>query len=175
MKLFSLFYFASSVFAAAPYCEVCVSVLNKAYGLLEAAGVSDDKEKIESTLRKMCKDMKDKDGQFCYYTGLAADSATTMHTQIVNPMAFKKPAEKICKALEKKDVQICQLTYPKPFDYSAINFKKIKVKELKKILGDWGEICKNCLEKDEFVKRVKELMPKHVPKENWPQELKDEL
>ena len=46
---------------------------------------------------------------------------------------------------------------------------------MKKILVDWGEVCKNCLEKDEFVKRVKETMPKHVPKEQWPAEMKDEL
>jgi hypothetical protein len=50
-----------------------------------------------------------------------------------------------------------------------------QVKELKKILSTWGEVCKNCLEKDEFVNRVKELMPKHVPKENWPAGVKDEL
>jgi len=49
------------------------------------------------------------------------------------------------------------------------------VKELKSILSKWGEVCKNCLEKAEFVNRVKELIPKHVPKENWPQEIKDEL
>ena len=67
------------------------------------------------------------------------------------------------------------MKYPKPYDYSAINFQKIKVKELKSILAKWGEVCKNCLEKAEFVNRVKELIPKHVPKENWPQEIKEEL
>ena len=51
----------------------------------------------------------------------------------------------------------------------------VQVKELKKILTTWGEVCKNCLEKDEFVSRVKELMPKYVPKENWPAGVKDEL
>jgi len=94
---------------------------------------------------------------------------------VVKPLSYHKPAEKICATLKKKDMQICELKYPKPYDYSAINFKKIKVKELKKILTDWGEVCKNCLEKDEFVKQVKLSMPNHVPKEQWPAEMKDEL
>ena len=95
--------------------------------------------------------------------------------EIVKPMGFGKPVNKICDKLGKKDMQICELRYPKPYDYSAINFAKIKTKELKSILSKWGEVCKNCLEKSEFVARVKELMPKHVPRENWPADMKDEL
>jgi hypothetical protein len=40
----------------------------------------------------------------------------------------------------------------------------MRVKELKKILDDWGEQCQGCTEKPEFVRRIEELMPKHVPK-----------
>merc|ERR1712004_712209 len=123
-----------------------------------------DKAEIEKRLRALCKEAKEQDNRFCYYTGLTADAATTMHKSVIDPMSFGKPVSKIC-----------ELKYPKPYDYSAINWQKIKVKELKKILSTWGEVCKNCLEKDEFVNRVKELMPKHVPKENWPAGVKDEL
>lgn len=42
---------------------------------------------------------------------------------------------------------------------------KLKVKDLKKILDDWNEVCKGCSEKTEFVARVKELLPKHVKAE----------
>ena len=45
-------------------------------------------------------------------------------------MSFKKPVQKICATLKKKDAQICDLKYPKPYDYSAINWQKIKVTRL---------------------------------------------
>lgn len=155
-------------------CDVCVGMIKKFDAAVKEAGVT-DLDAIEKEVRKICKTTKDQENRFCYYTGLTADAATTMHKDVIKPLSFHKPAEKICATLNKKDSQICELKYPKPYDYSAINFKKIKVKELKKILVDWGEVCKNCLEKDEFVKRVKETMPKHVPKEQWPAEMKDEL
>jgi len=159
---------------AAQECEVCETVLTKIGQACADKGLTDF-DGIEKEARAFCKLARDQDNRFCYYTGLTEDAATTMHKDIVKPLSFKKPAAKICQALKKKDMQICELKYPKPFDYASMNFKKIKVKELKKILVDWGEVCKNCLEKDEFVKRVKEMMPKYVPEANWPAGMKDEL
>ena len=51
-------------------------------------------------------------------------------------------------------------------DLSTLNFKKLKVKDLKKILAIWGEenACKGCTEKSDFVRAVKELIPKYDPK-----------
>jgi hypothetical protein len=43
--------------------------------------------------------------------------------------------------------------------------KKLKVKELKKILENWGENCKGCTEKAEFVAKINELKPKFVKEE----------
>ncbi|CAG5096386.1 Oidioi.mRNA.OKI2018_I69.XSR.g14593.t1.cds [Oikopleura dioica] len=172
MKLF--FFGLATLAAASGECEVCETFLGKVEKVLTDENIS-DKGEIEKKLRAMCKEAKEQDNRFCYYTGLTPDAATTMHKSIVDPMSFKKPVQKICATLKKKDAQICDLKYPKPYDYSAINWQKIKVKELKKILTTWGEVCKNCLEKDEFVSRVKELMPKYVPKENWPAGVKDEL
>lgn len=166
----------SAIFTAivASECEVCTTFLGKIDKAITDEGITDE-EGIEKKARALCKEARDQDNRFCYYVGLTADAATTMHKDVVKPLSFHKPVEKICATLKKKDMQICELKYPKPYDYSTINFKKIKVKELKRILVDWGEVCKNCLEKDEFVKRVKELLPKFVPKENWPAEMKDEL
>merc|ERR1711990_553818 len=169
MRLFNILAIIGS--ALALECEVCNTFLGKAQKILVEEKIT-DVEKIENKLRKMCKDAKEQDNRFCYYTGLTADAATTMHKDVVNPLGFHKPVDKICAKLGKKDMQICELKYPKPYDYSAINFTKIKVKELKSILQKWGETCKNCLEKSEFVARVKELMPKHVPRENWPADMK---
>ena len=43
----------------------------------------------------------------------------------------------------------------------------MRVGELKKILSNWGEdnACKGCAEKSDFVKKVRELLPKHDPEE----------
>ena len=53
----------------------------------------------------------------------------------------------------------------KKIDFTTVDFKKLKVKDLKKILSDWGEdkACKGCSEKSDFVRVVKELLPKYAP------------
>lgn len=53
----------------------------------------------------------------------------------------------------------------KQIDLSTVNLKKLKVKDLKKILSDWGEdnACKGCAEKSDFIKVVEDLMPKYAP------------
>merc|ERR1711990_1394942 len=124
MRLFNILAIIGSAFALE--CEDCNTFLGKAQKILTEEKITDS-EKIENRLRKMCKDAKEQDNRFCYYTGLAADAATTMHKDIVNPLSFHKPVDKIC-----------ELKYPKPYDYSAINFQKIKVKGLKSILSKWG-------------------------------------
>jgi len=48
-------------------------------------------------------------------------------------------------------------------DLVNANFKKMKVKELKKILELWGEGCKGCSEKSDFISKVLELLPKYDP------------
>ena len=40
--------------------------------------------------------------------------------------------------------QICELTYEKQIDFSTVDLKKLKVKDLKKILSEWDEVGKNC-------------------------------
>lgn len=51
----------------------------------------------------------------------------------------------------------------KQIDLVNANFKKMKVKELKKILAIWNEDCKGCTEKSEFIARVEKLMPTYAP------------
>ena len=50
-------------------------------------------------------------------------------------------------------------------DINAVDLKKLKVRDLKKILSDWDEICDGCLEKTDFIKRIEELKPKYVKTE----------
>lgn len=44
-----------------------------------------------------------------------------------------------------------------------MDLKKLKVKDLKKILEEWGESCKGCAEKSDFIRKITELMPKYAP------------
>jgi len=53
----------------------------------------------------------------------------------------------------------------KEIDWKTVNLKKMKVKELKKILDNWGENCEGCLEKTDYIKRVEELKPSYVKEE----------
>ena len=42
--------------------------------------------------------------------------------------------------MKKTDRQICELTYEKQIDFSTVDLKKLKVKDLKKILSEWDEV-----------------------------------
>lgn len=53
----------------------------------------------------------------------------------------------------------------KVIDLKSVNLKKLKVKDLKKILSDWDEQCEGCVEKTDFVKRIEELKKVHVKEE----------
>lgn len=53
----------------------------------------------------------------------------------------------------------------KQIDWKSVDLKKLKVRDLKKILNDWDELCDGCLEKGDFIKRIEELKPKHMREE----------
>lgn len=49
----------------------------------------------------------------------------------------------------------------KQIDLNTVDLKKLKVRDLKKILNDWDEGCDGCLEKTDYIKRIEELKPKY--------------
>lgn len=53
----------------------------------------------------------------------------------------------------------------KTIDFKTVDLKKLRVRDLKKILSDWDERCEGCIEKDEYIKRIEELKPKYVREE----------
>ena len=85
--------------------------------------------------------------------------------RVGQPLSWGLPAEKVCEKLMKKDSQICELRYEKTIDLKTVDLKKLRVKDLKKILNDWDERCENCIEKAEFIKRIEELKHKYVREE----------
>ncbi|XP_053723178.1 mesencephalic astrocyte-derived neurotrophic factor-like isoform X2 [Synchiropus splendidus] len=142
---------------------MCVTFLGTFYESLKEDGVKFSSDDIEKALVKSCRDAKGKDNRFCYYIGATSDAATKMINEVTKPLSYHAPVEKICEKLKKKDAQICELKYDKQLDLSTVDLKKLKVKDLRKILEEWGETCKGCAEKSDFIRKITELMPKYAP------------
>ncbi|XP_075973332.1 mesencephalic astrocyte-derived neurotrophic factor [Anticarsia gemmatalis] len=144
-------------------CEVCIKTVEKF-----AATLSDDVKKnpksIEAEFKKFCKGSKNKENRFCYYLGGLEESATGILGELSKPLSWSMPADKICEKLKKKDAQICDLRFDKQIDLNNVDLKKLKVRDLKKILNDWDEVCDGCIEKTDFIKRIEELKPKYMGK-----------
>lgn len=156
-------------------CEVCVGVLDK----LNAAKTSSHNslEALEKLYKEECRKFTHpKEKRLCWYLGGAKDSATNILREVSRPMLNGVPSLNICRRLKTKDSAICSLRYtgpsvsdpptdgsvPMKVDWDKVN--KLKVKELRKILKSWGEECNGCVEKGDFIKRLKDLRPKHDPK-----------
>ncbi|XP_066452991.1 mesencephalic astrocyte-derived neurotrophic factor-like [Eleutherodactylus coqui] len=144
-------------------CEVCVSFLSRFYQSLKEKNVEFTAAAVDKELLKSCDAAKGKENRFCYYIGATSDAATKITNEVSKPLSNHIPAEKICEKLKKKDSQICDLKYDKQIDLSTVDLKKLRVKELKKILDDWGETCKGCAEKSDYIRKINEQMPKYAP------------
>jgi hypothetical protein len=64
-------------------------------------------------------------------------------------------AKRLCNRLKSKDGQMCELKYDKKFDPKAADFKKLRVKELRKVCDDENIDTKGLVEKEEYVKKIK--------------------
>lgn len=144
--------------------SVCISYLGRFYQDLKDRDVTFSPASIEKELIKFCREARGKENRLCYYIGATEDAATKIINEVSKPLSHHIPVEKICEKLKKKDSQICELKYDKQIDLSTVDLKKLRVKELKKILDDWGETCKGCAEKSDYIRKINELMPKYAPK-----------
>ncbi|XP_029455406.1 mesencephalic astrocyte-derived neurotrophic factor isoform X2 [Rhinatrema bivittatum] len=147
-----------------PPDPMCVSFLGRFYQSLKDDKVEFTSAIVEKELLKYCKEAKGKENRLCYYIGATSDAATKITNEVSKPLSHHIPVEKICEKLKKKDNQICELKYDKQIDLTTVDLKKLRVKELKKILDEWGESCKGCVEKSDYIRKINELMPKYAPK-----------
>ncbi|KAJ9579540.1 hypothetical protein L9F63_004799, partial [Diploptera punctata] len=155
-------FLASSVYGLKKEdCEVCMTVVEKFANSLSSQ-VKSDPKKIEAEFRKFCKTTKNKENRFAY--GLE-DSATGILGELSKPISWSMPADKVCEKLKKKDSQICDLRYDKTIDLRTVDLKKLKVRDLRKILSDWDETCEGCIEKPDFIARIEELKPQYMHQE----------
>jgi len=134
-------------------CEVCVGVLTQLGSLLEPEEKS-NQEAIENKFREFCASAKKQDERFCYYVGGLEESATKIVGEMSKPLSWGMPPLKVCEKLVKKDQQICDLRYEKTIDLKTVDLKKLKVRDLKKILSDFDEFCEGCVEKSDFIKKA---------------------
>ena len=141
-------------------CDVCIKFLTKFANELDGSekGPDDVRKKLLST----CKKAKGKDHRLCYYIGGTEDAATSILNEITKPISYHVPAEKICEKLKDKDSQICELQYEQKIDVRNVDLKKMRVKQLRKILQSWEEECNGCIEKTDFIQRIEELKDKHT-------------
>lgn len=152
-------------------CEVCFSVLERFTSSLTDA-VKSDLNKIEAEFKKFCKttsnsnnSAKLKENKFCYYIGGLEESATSILRDLSKPISYSLPVDKLCERLSQKVGGICALRYEKTIDWNTVDLKKLKVRDLKKILNDWDEDCDGCIEKTDFIKRIEELKSKYLKEE----------
>ncbi|XP_028398094.1 mesencephalic astrocyte-derived neurotrophic factor homolog [Dendronephthya gigantea] len=141
-------------------CDVCIKFLTKFAEKLD--GKEKGPDDIRAKLMDECKKAKGKDHRFCYYVGGTEDAATSILNEVTKPMSYHVPPEKICEKLKTKDAQICDLQYEQKIDVRNVDLKKMRVKQLRKILQSWDEECTGCIEKTDFVQRIEELKDKHT-------------
>ncbi|XP_055970667.1 cerebral dopamine neurotrophic factor [Sorex fumeus] len=143
-------------------CEVCTEFLGRFYDSLRARGIDFALDTIEKELISFCLDVKGKENRLCYYLGATSDAATKILGEVTRPMSVHVPARKICEKLKKMDSQICELKYDRKLDLASVDLLKMRVAELKQILYRWGEECKACAEKSDYVELIRELAPKYA-------------
>ncbi|XP_040611426.1 cerebral dopamine neurotrophic factor isoform X1 [Mesocricetus auratus] len=143
-------------------CEVCKEFLSRFYNSLLTRGIDFSVDTIEKELISFCLDAKGKENRLCYYLGATKDAATKILGEVTRPVSVHMPTVKICERLKKMDSQICELKYEKKLDLASVDLWKMRVAELKQILQSWGEECRACAEKNDYVNLIKELAPKYI-------------
>lgn len=143
-------------------CEVCIGFLERLYKDLISRHKELSLDVVERGLAQACKASTGKESRLCYYLGAAEDSAARVTGEVTRPLSAHVPPVKICQRLQKRDSQICELHYEKRvLDWSGESLSKLRVLELKRLLASWGEECRACLEKSEFIQLIQQVAPKH--------------
>ncbi|EGZ20859.1 hypothetical protein PHYSODRAFT_496425 [Phytophthora sojae] len=133
-------------------CEVCVKVIDDlkvTYAqMLEESPKAKTQAVAEKAVTKHCgKKLSTKDNKLCY-------NLEPLKKDVARQVSFKKDSMKICKSLEKKNPDFCSMRYPVKTDANT-DYSKMRVKQLRKILGERGVECVGCVEKSDFIAKIK--------------------
>jgi len=158
LLLLCVFAFSSAAKSTDPAeCEVCRSVVDQIDKQLDQKDRK-DVELVEKKMRTFCDTAQGKEKQMCYYMGVGdAKEGTSggVKRDISSALTRGINAKRLCTRLKAKDGQMCELKYEKKFDPKAADFKKMRVKELRKVCDDEGIDTKGFTEKDEYIKAIK--------------------
>ncbi|CAH0518029.1 unnamed protein product [Peronospora belbahrii] len=134
-------------------CEVCVKVIDDLKATYEELVKEKPKGKkqdlAETAVTKLCgKKLSSKDNKLCY-------NLKPLKKDVARQVAFKKDSLKICKLLEKKNPDFCSMRYPVKTDANT-DYSKMRVKQLRKILAERGVECIGCVEKADYIAKIKD-------------------
>lgn len=110
------------------------------------------KPEIEKAMGAYCaKDgLNAREKKICYYID-------PIKRDVAQPFSLGMPSLKVCQRISKSNPEICTVKMPvKTEKMEKKDISKLRVKQLKQILSERGVECKGCVEKEEFVQRVKE-------------------
>ena len=135
-------------------CEVCIKVVTDI-----VAKIPKDKKKdtdfIEKIIDDHCESKASKrklsrqEKKLCYFI-------LPIKRLVSKPISFGMYPDEVCKRkLKKKTSDICSVKFPIKTNKNT-NYKKMRVRHLKQILADRGVACTGCLEKRDYIKKVKE-------------------
>lgn len=129
--------------------QVCSKVMDDVRATL-SKDEARQKPAIEAAMGTYCArdDLNEK--KICYYID-------PIKRDVAQPFSLGMPALKVCQRINKTNPEICTVKYPVQTEkMEKQDISKLRVKQLKQILADRGVECKGCVEKEEFVARVKE-------------------
>lgn len=111
---------------------------------------SRNKDKIEAAFGQFCDNVSSsREKKLCYYID-------PMKREVAQPFSTGMPSLKVCKRLSERNPEICTVKFPVTTPQEPQDLSKLRVKQLKAILGQRGVECKGCVEKEEFIRRVQE-------------------
>merc|ERR1712023_162010 len=97
-----------------------------------------DKELTKEIRKSDEKIYKGKEKTMCYYMGIQTDKGQGTAGGVKKDLAgmFSRGIEpdRICKRTKKKDMQICELRYPRQVELSKIDLDKMRVKDLRRLM-----------------------------------------
>jgi len=115
---------------------------------------SKKKPEIEKAIGEYCANkgetLNAKEKKICYYID-------PIKRDVAQPFSLGMPSLKVCQRINKSNPEICTVKMPVKTEKMEVHdISKLRVKQLRQILAERGVECKGCVEKEEFVKRVKE-------------------
>merc|ERR1719499_561774 len=136
------------------HCEVCIKVYDEIKAKAWENGkpsITDAQDTISSVCRKYQRGSTQKKlcGEILELKGNMAKSI------LVKGMDAKYG----CNKLSSNNKEVCDMRFPEEYAKDT-NFKKLRMKQLKRIIANNNLDCKNCFEKADFVRVVENFYAK---------------